>query len=103
MDKKDLIKALQEFKKKVQAKHAIKKIILFGSRANGKINKDSDVDLMIIGDFKGKSNLQRSPPFYDYWDIDLPVDFICYTPKEYNRLSKMVTIAREAKLRGVEI
>lgn len=103
MDKKSLIRELQKFKERIQEKYKIKKIILFGSRANGSPNKDSDVDLMIVGNFKERSNLQRAPKMYDYWDIDLPVDFICYTPEEFEKLAKRITIAREAEREGIEI
>lgn len=103
MDKKSLISALRKFKKKIEKKYEIQKIILFGSRANGTPHKESDVDLILVGKFEGKGNLQRSPPLYDDWDIDLPVDFLCYTPEEYEKLVRRVTIVREAQREGIEI
>lgn len=103
MDKKQLMKQLKEFKKKIEKNFSVEKLIFFGSRANGKYRKDSDVDLIVVGGFKDKGNLKRAPPLYLAWDIDLPVDFLCYTPEEFNKLKKMVTIAREAARKGIVI
>jgi len=103
MDKKKLIRELKRFKYKIEKLYPLQKMILFGSRANGTTHKDSDVDLIIVGNFKEKSNLKRAPRFYLEWDIDLPVDFICYTPEEYKKLARRITIVREAKRNGIEI
>ena len=104
MDKKQLIKELRKFKKKIEKRHRIKKIILFGSRAKDiKPKKEADVDLILVGDFKEKTNLKRSPDLYLDWSINLPVDFLCYTPKEFEALSKKVTIVREALEKGIVI
>ncbi len=77
---------------------------LFGSMASGKVHKYSDVDLVIVSKkFKGKGLLERSPNLYLKWELEYPVDFLCYTPKEFNKLRKGVTIVREAVRNGIEI
>ena len=86
MDRKELIKKLKEFKRKIDKKYRVNTIILFGSRSTDMFKKESDVDLIIVGNFKGHNSLSRVPPLYAYWDIDLPVDFLCYTTKEFERL-----------------
>ena len=103
MDKKELVLNLKKFKKKIEKKQKIEKIIFFGSRAHGKAEQDSDVDLLIVGNFKGKNNLHRAPPLYLEWEIDLPVDFLCYTPDEFKKLSKKISIVREALKNGIVI
>lgn len=103
MDRKKLIRKLEDFKKKLEKKIDIKEVILFGSRVNGRLRKNSDVDLIIVGDFKGKGNLERAPQLYDFWEIDLPVDFICYTPEEYELLKKRISIVKEALTTGIFI
>jgi len=103
MDKKELMKKLKEFKKGLNKKYKVNKMILFGSRASNKFREDSDVDLIIVGEFKGKGNLERAPPLYLEWQLDLPVDFLCYTIREFNRLKDRVTIVREAIREGIEI
>jgi len=103
MDKKELINKLKIFKRKIEKKYNIDKMILFGSRAEGRIHKNSDVDLILIGKFKGKTNLQRAPPLYIEWNLDLPVDFLCYTPTEFRKLSKMISIVNESLKKGIII
>jgi hypothetical protein len=100
---KELVKKLKEFKKRVEKRHDLKLIILFGSRARKKFRKDSDVDLIIVGKFKGKNSLKRAPELYLEWDLDLPVDFLCYTPEEFNKLKNQVSIVKEAVENGIEI
>jgi hypothetical protein len=40
---------------------------------------------------------------YDHWEIDHPVDFLCYSPEEFKRMKNRATIVREAVLHGIEI
>lgn len=95
---------LNKFKRRLSANIPVNKMILFGSMAKGKIHKDSDIDLIIVSDkFKRKKSFKRSIGFYKYWTIDYPVDFLCYTPEEFNKLKKQITIVREAVKEGVEI
>ncbi len=104
MDKRKYINNLKEFKRNLSKKININKIILFGSRAYGKPNRWSDFDLMIISkNFRRKKFRYRSLGFYKYWNLDYPVDFICYTPEEFNRLKKQITIVKEAVENGIEI
>ena len=37
------------------------------------------------------------------WPLDLPADFICYTPEEFEKLKKEVSIVSEALKEGIEI
>lgn len=102
MDKKKykLIKELKGFKQK----NDIEKMYLFGSMAYGEPHKYSDIDLIVVSKrFKKKGILKRSPELYLKWDIDYPVDFLCYTPEEFNKLKKQITIVREAVKEGIEI
>ena len=98
--KSEIIKQLKEFKKQ----NKIEKMYLFGSMATGKLHKYSDVDLVVVSKkFRGKSLLERSPNLYLKWNLEYPVDFLCYTPEEFNKLKKQITIVREAVTNGVEI
>ena len=105
MDKrKDIVKKLREFKRNLNNDIKIYKIIFFGSRAHGRPKKDSDVDLIIVSKkFMGKRFRYRPLGFYKYWSLDYPVDFLCCTPEEFNRLKKQATIIREAVEKGIEI
>jgi len=105
MHKKNVvITELNKFKNNLSVDIPIEKMILFGSMAKGKRSKDSDIDLIVVSQkFKGKKSFNRSVGFYRHWNLDYPVDFLCYTPKEFNKLKKQITIVREALREGIEI
>ena len=85
-------------------KVTIEKMLLFGSQAKGKTNKWSDVDLIVVSThFRRKRSFKRANKLYDFWNIDYPVDFLCYTPEEFKRKKKEPTIVREAVRDGIEI
>ena len=104
MGKKADIKILNEFKEKLSKDFPVERIILFGSRATGKIHKWSDFDLIIVSSaFEKLDFFERGAKMYNYWDSNYPVDFLCYTPHEFNKLKKMITIVREAVKKGIEV
>ena len=104
MGKKQDLKTVKDFKERASKKMSIKKVILFGSRAKGKTHEWSDFDLIIVSDkFKKKKSFKRAAILYDYWNEDYPVDFLCYTSEEFNKLKKMVSIVRNAIKEGIEI
>jgi len=103
MDKK-IIARLREFKKNVDRDYPIKTIIFFGSRVSGKPHKWSDIDLLIVSSkFTKMDFFQRGARMYDYWNLDYPVDFLCFTPEEFRKKAKGVTIVSEALRKGIEI
>ena len=104
MGKKEIIKQLKLFKKKASKEVAIDRLIFFGSRAHGKPTKDSDIDLIVVSSsFNRKKSWKRGINLRKYWDLDFPVDFICYTPKEFEELSRLATIVRTARKEGIII
>ena len=105
MDKKeDLKKELENFKFRLSKRIPIDRMIFFGSSASGKPHKYSDIDLIIVSPkFRGIEFRYRPLGFYKYWKSDKPFDFLCYTPEEFNKLKKQITIVREAARDGIEI
>lgn len=106
MDKKRaaVIKELKDFKRAVKEKYGIERMIFFGSRAAGGHTKYSDFDLILVGSkFTGKSFLARPRGLHFYWRLAYPVDFICYTPGEFDRLSSRISIVSQALKEGIEI
>jgi len=98
------LKQLKKFKSKISPKYNPEKVIFFGSRVSGTLNKDSDVDLIVVSrNFNDLSVLKRSPDLYLEWDLDYPVDFLCCTPEEFNKLKDKVTIVSEAIKSGIEV
>ncbi len=103
-DKSKLIKALKEFKETICQKYDIKEMILFGSQVSGTADEDSDVDLIVVGDeFKDKSPLKRPFELYMEWTMDYPVDFLCYTPEEFEEKRNEISIVRHALNEGIAI
>ncbi|MFW5991208.1 MAG: nucleotidyltransferase domain-containing protein [Candidatus Nanoarchaeia archaeon] len=101
MDREQLLKEIENFKKKLPFDS---RIIVFGSRIKNTNRKDSDVDLIVISEyFRDIKFNKRMPIMYDYWDMNYPVDFICYTPEEFEEKTKEVTIAKTAQQEGVVV
>jgi len=105
MDKKKSIKSkLDYFKRKVSKDIPINKMILFGSRATGKTGKDTDADLIIVSPVFTKMDFfKRGATMYNYWDLRMPVDFLCYSPEEFKALRKRASIVSTALKEGIEI
>jgi predicted nucleotidyltransferase len=103
MDKKEIEKIKEEIKK-FKEKIGADKLIIFGSFARGNFNEHSDIDVLIVGKkFIGKRFYDRLRGLWLKWPLDLPVDFICYTPEEFEKLKKEVSIVSEALKEGIEI
>jgi predicted nucleotidyltransferase len=102
--KEYLISKLREFARTVSERIDITKMIFFGSMATGEAHKDSDIDLIIVSQsFRRVSFWKRAIALYDYWDLDYPVDFLCFTPEEFEKKIRGVTIVSEAVKEGIEI
>jgi uncharacterized protein len=94
---------VKSFKRKLGGMN-FSKFILFGSRAKGTERIDSDFDILAVSkDFRGKRWNQRPLNIYLSWEEDKPLEVLCYTPKEFNKLKKEVSIVREAVREGIEI
>ena len=103
MDKKT-DKKIKYFAKIIKNKFDIDKIIFFGSRAKGVYGKNSDYDVILVSkDFDGMKFTKRISMIYPYWKYNDSIEPLCYTPKEFNKLKKQVTIVREAVENGIEI
>lgn len=101
---KEDLKIVKTFKKKLSKKFKIDKIVFFGSRVTGKKHRYSDFDLIIVSkNFMGKKFRYRPIGFYSCWDLNYPVDFLCYTPEEFKKLSRQITIVSQAVKEGIEI
>ena len=88
MVKKDLSLIIKKLTERIVKNYQPEKIILFGSAARGRLDKDSDLDLAII-----KKTTKR---FYDrigeVLKIVRPItpkpsiDFLVYTPSEFKQM-----------------
>ncbi|MBI4181390.1 MAG: nucleotidyltransferase domain-containing protein [Candidatus Aenigmarchaeota archaeon] len=105
MSEKDrLILQLRRFRAAASREVPIEHMFLFGSRAWGIPHRYSDIDLVLVSRaFRRLGFRWRATKMYDFWTLHLPVDFLCYTPEEFNRLRRQRTIVREAVEHGIEI
>ena len=93
----DFIRKLKAFKSSIEKDFPVDKMILFGSRAHGKLHKNSDVDLIIVSQKFGRLTFfKRGAKMYNYWGLRLPVDFLCYSPAEFKKKIKQSSIIRQA-------
>ncbi len=77
----NLIRSINEIKTKLPITEAY----LYGSLVNGELNEGSDIDLLIIGNFK-------EPFFERIFNIlrlvDLPIEPLVYTQEEFNEMKR---------------
>ena len=80
-----LFEEIRDFVTELKRKLPIKEVYLFGSLARDEMHEGSDIDLVIIGDFK-----ERFP--YRIGKVldltDLPVQPLVYTEKEFRAMKK---------------
>lgn len=67
--------------KRIAEAYHPEKIILFGSHAYGKPTPESDVDLLIVMNYKGRP-IEQMLKIQDELDIVTPVDLLVRTPEE---------------------
>ncbi|MEM2619521.1 MAG: hypothetical protein QW356_08630, partial [Candidatus Hadarchaeales archaeon] len=61
-------------------------------------------DLILISkSFEGKNFFERLRGLWLKWKLQKPVDFIPYTPEEFQRLKTKVSLVSEALKEGIEI
>jgi len=74
---------LKELAKELRRKYKVSEIIVFGSYARGDLNEGSDIDLLIVGDFKEKFH-KRIASILGL--TDLPIEALCYTEEEFREM-----------------
>ncbi len=75
------INKIKEFGKRIGEQFHAEQVILFGSYAQGKVTADSDVDLLVIGSFKGRS-VDKSVEIRMKLRPQFPVDILIRTPEK---------------------
>ncbi len=79
----DLLERVREFAHKLKETLPVKEVYLYGSVARGEIHEGSDIDLIIVGDFKEKI-FDRIGKILDL--TDLPIEPLVYTEEEWETL-----------------
>ena len=103
LTQQDEVKLLEEIVRRIVAAAKPRKVILFGSRARGQAQRNSDFDLLVIAE-SAQPRYRRSAPLYGVLsDILLPMDIIVYSPEEVKEWSEVpqafvTTAIREGKV-----
>lgn len=87
---------------KIKRAYKPEMIMIFGSRARGDVNPDSDLDLLIVKKTK-KRPIQRRIDVRKVLSTDMPVDVLVYTPDEFEALRQsgsafLKTLSEEGKV-----
>jgi predicted nucleotidyltransferase len=78
-------KIVKRFINLIIEKFNLKKIIIFGSFARGDYHKGSDLDLVIVGEFKDRF-IDRIGKVIALNNSDLEIEAIVYTEKEFQKM-----------------
>jgi len=60
-------------------------VLLFGSFATGDINEGSDIDILVVADFK-EDFLDRIGTLMNLNTFKIPIEPVGYTPEEFNQM-----------------
>lgn len=80
---KELKQNIQLIVEMIKKKYRPEKIILFGSAARDEFEEGSDLDFFIIKETKLPRHRRPLEIYRFLDDRNLPIDFIIYTPKEF--------------------
>jgi uncharacterized protein len=79
---------IEQFGRRIGEEFGAERVILFGSYAHGKANPDSDVDILVIGPFEGRS-VDRSVEIRMRLRPSFPMDLLVRTPEKVRERIEM--------------
>jgi len=79
---------IKKFGRQIGEQFGAERVILFGSYAQGQVTADSDVDLLVIGPFKGRS-VDKSVEIRMKLRPQFPVDILVRTTEKVRQRIKM--------------
>jgi hypothetical protein len=82
-NRQEIYGRIEKFIEKLKKKFPVHFIYLYGSFAKNQIHEGSDIDLVIVGDFKG-TFLERIKKILDL--TDLPIEPLVYTDSEFEQM-----------------
>ena len=95
----------QDYVNYARQKLNIEKALLFGSAARGEADENSDIDLIVISDdFKKMALIDRLvflSKLRGQKFINWPMDILGYTSDEFEKLSQISSMFKEAKRDGM--
>ena len=79
----ELIESVKEFAQRLKKELPVREVYLYGTFAKGEVHEGSDIDLIIIGDFRERF-FDRIGKILDL--TDLPIEPLVYTPEEFEEM-----------------
>ncbi len=79
---------IKEFGRQIGEQFHAQRVILFGSYAHGNVTVDSDVDLLVIGQFEGRSVNTSVEIRMKLWP-HFPVDILIRSPEKVKQRIEM--------------
>jgi len=107
MDRNQINRVISIYLRSLSGKIKIDRAILFGSALSGKLDRDSDIDLLVLSSaFNNMSGSERLDLLYTARNNrktqEVPMDIFGMTPDEYLQAGSL-TIAGEIKETGRDI
>ena len=93
---------LLRVKEALVSKYHPEKIIIFGSLARGRVNENTDIDLLIVKDTQKPYN-DRLRDVVTICDYDVGIDFMIYNPDELKILLKNNAFVRNEIIKKGEV
>jgi predicted nucleotidyltransferase len=79
-------------------------VLLFGSHAAGTASEESDIDIIIVSDaFRGVPFIRRMTMVLKMARFPRHIDYLCYTPEEFGRISRTSVILQDALTYAIEL
>ena len=79
--REEILRGLDRLVRRLKETLPLEKVYLFGSFATGNIHEGSDIDLVLVGQFRERFQ-ERIFRVLELNDENLPVEPLCYSPDE---------------------
>jgi len=96
----EIYERLRAFVTRLRKNFSIKEVYLYGSFVRGEIHEGSDIDLVIVGGFKGRI-FQRIEEVLKL--TDLPIEPLIYTTEEFRRMKNTNPFLKEVIKTGKKL
>jgi len=83
----EVFKGIESYVRRVIENLKPRYVILFGSFATGDINEGSDVDVLVVADFK-EGFLDRIKKLMEMNTFKIPIEPVGYTPEEFEEMKR---------------